>query len=185
MLTIEVLPGFGRATDDSITAPACRAGVRPRTLPYSEARRAMESSITREEGHAHVAAVRVLRWRLGRPPTLEEIAEVLGSKMEITNHRIRRLAELGALYIVENPFNVHVSVADHRVVDDLPETANEDVLKDAVQDFKKRQAEKAEEMVRTFERDDEGAERRDKHDRIAEDLKRFRPKKAKKAPWEK
>jgi hypothetical protein len=145
----------------------------------------VETSITREEGHAHVAAVRVLRYRLGRPPTLEEIAEVLGSRVEITNHRLRRLAELGVVHIVENPFNVHVSVANHRLVDDLPETANEDVLKDAVQDFKKRQAEKADEMVRTFERDDEGAERREKHDRMAGELKGFRPKKTKKAPWEK
>ena len=30
----------------------------------------MKASLNREEGHAHVAAIRVLNYRQGRPPTL-------------------------------------------------------------------------------------------------------------------
>jgi len=145
----------------------------------------VEVSLTRDEGHAHVAAIRVLRYRLGRPPTLDEVAEILGSRPEITNHRLRKLQALGIVHIVENPFDIHLSVADHRPLDDLPEEADENVLSDAVEDFKRRQAAKAEELVRTFEEDDETAEKREKHSRMAEDLKSFRQKKTKKAPWEK
>lgn len=145
----------------------------------------MDVSITRDEGHAHVAAIRVLRYRLGRPPTMEEVAEVLGSRTEITNHRMRKLAALGIVHLVENPFNVHLSVADHLALDQLPAEIDENALSDVVEDFRRRQEEKAEEMLRVFESDEEARERRKKHDQIADDLKRFQPKKAKKAPWEK
>ena len=145
----------------------------------------MEVTITRDEGHAHVAAVRVLRYRLGRPPTMEEVAEILGSKPEITNHRMRKLAALGIVHLVENPFDVHLSVADHLALEKLPQEVDEEALSSAVEDFKKRQEEKAEEMMRVFESDEEEKEKRRKHDEIADGLKNFKPKKTKKAPWEK
>ena len=146
----------------------------------------MEVRIAYEEGHAHVAAVRVLRHRLKRPPTIEEIAEVLGSKPEITNHRLRALERLGIVTIVENPFEVHVSVRDHLALEKLPPEVSEAGLSEAVEDFKKRQAEKAEEMMRIFDDSQPGEERRERTDRMAEDLRNFQPKKkAKKAPWEK
>jgi hypothetical protein len=145
----------------------------------------MDVSITQDEGHAHVAAIRVLRYRLGRPPTMEEVAEILGSRPEITNHRMRKLAALGIVHLVENPFDVHLSVADHLALDELPTETNENALSDAVEDFKRRQEQKAEEMMRVFEDDEETKEKRRKHDQIADELKRFQPRKTKKAPWEK
>ncbi len=92
----------------------------------------MDIVIPREVGHAHVGAIRVLRYRLERPPTLEEVAEVLGSAVEVTNHRLRALEALGIVTIVENPFEAHVSVANHLALEDLPEEAGEDGLADAV-----------------------------------------------------
>ena len=145
----------------------------------------MEVTITQDEGHAHVAAIRVLTYRLHRPPTMEEAAEILGSRVEITNHRMRKLAALGIVHLVENPFDVHLSVADHLALEKLPRETDENALSDAVEDFKRRQEEKAQEMMRVFESDEEAEERRRKHDDIADGLKNFKPKKAKKAPWEK
>lgn len=145
----------------------------------------MDVSITREEGHAHVAAIRVLKYRLGRPPTMDEAAEILGSKVEITNHRMRKLAELGIVHLVENPFEVHVSVADHTALDSLPEEANEEALSEAVEDFKRRQEEEKAEMMRVFEDDEVEKEKKERQGQMADDLKKFQPKKTKKAPWEK
>ena len=144
----------------------------------------METSITHDEGHAHVAAIRVLRYRLKRPPTVEEVAEVLGSSAEITNHRLRALESLGIISLVENPFEVHVSVADYIALEKLPVEADEDALADAVQDFQRRQTEKADEMMQVFEDTDEEKEQKTKHDRMADDLRKFKRKKPKKAPWE-
>ncbi|MBZ0267503.1 hypothetical protein K8I85_05060 [bacterium] len=146
----------------------------------------MEVRISREDGHAHVAAIRVLQYRLKRPPTPQEIADILASKLELTLHRLRALRELGIVVLVENPFEIHVSVGNHLALDDLPEDVSESGLKDAVEEFKKRQTEKADQMVRLFEETDEDEERRQANDERAEDLKKFQPKKpTKKAPWEK
>jgi hypothetical protein len=146
----------------------------------------MEVRISREDGHAHVAAVRVLQYRLGRPPTPQEIADILGSKLELTLHRLRALKELDIVVLVENPFEIHVSVGNHLALDDLPEDVSESGLAEAVEDFKKRQAEKADAMVRLFEETDEAAERRQANADRADELKNFQPKKpTKKAPWEK
>lgn len=146
----------------------------------------MEVRIAYEEGHAHVAAVRVLQYRLKRPPTIDEVAEALGSKPEITNHRLRALEGLGIVTIVENPFESHVSVRDHLALEKLPAEVSEAGLSDAVQDFRKRQAEKAEEMLRIFDDGDPKKERKERTDKMAEDLRNFQPKKSpRKAPWEK
>jgi DNA-binding transcriptional regulator GbsR (MarR family) len=145
----------------------------------------MDVTITRDEGHAHVGAIRVLMYRSGRPPTIEEIAELLGSQIEITNHRLRALEKLGIVKIVENPFEAHVSVADHRTLDDLPAEADEEAFSEAVEDFKKRQRAQADDMVRLFEEGDAEREKKDRQDEIESGLKGFKPKKPKKAPWEK
>jgi hypothetical protein len=146
----------------------------------------MEVRIAYEEGHAHVAAVRVLQYRLKRPPTIDEVAEALGSKPELTNHRLRALEAAGIVTIVENPFESHVSVRDHLALEKLPPEVSEAGLSEAVQDFKKRQAEKADEMIRLFDEGDPNRERKERTGKMAEDLKTFQPKKSeKKAPWEK
>ena len=145
----------------------------------------MEIRISREIGHAHVAAVRVLQYRHGRPPTPEEIAEILGSKVELTTHRLRALEAAGIVSMVENPFETHVAVKNHPALDDLPQEVSEEGLSDAVAEFKKRQTEKADEMVRLFEDSDEKTERRERADQHASDLARWKPKKSPKAPWEK
>jgi hypothetical protein len=146
----------------------------------------MEVRIAYEEGHAHVAAIRVLQHRMKRPPTIDEIAEVLGSKSEITNHRLRALERLGIVTIVENPFETHVSVRDYLALEKLPVEVSEAGLSEAVEDFRRRQAEKAEEMIKLFDDADPEREKRERTERRADELKNYQPKKsAKKAPWEK
>lgn len=145
----------------------------------------MDVTITYEEGHAHVAAIRLLKYRSGRPPTVEEVAGILESKVEITLHRLRALQALGIVALVENPFETHLTVEDHQALEKLPAERDESVLSEAVEDFKRRQDEKAEEMMRTFEENPEEEERRERHARLEDDLRHFKKKKAKKAPWEK
>jgi hypothetical protein len=145
----------------------------------------MDITITYDLGHAHVAAVRVLAHRTGRPPTIEEVAELLGSQVEITNHRLRALERAGIVTVVENPFEAHVSIADHLALEKLPAETDETALSGEVEEFKKRQAEQAEGMVKLFESGEGEQEKKDRHQEIAKDLKGFKPKKAKKAPWEK
>lgn len=146
----------------------------------------MDVQVSWEEGHALVAAVRVLQYRLKRTPTLAEVAEILGSTVEITNHRLRALGNLGIVTFIENPFEVHVSVRDYLALEKLPAQVSEAGLSEAVEDFKKRQAEKTEERMRLFEEGSVAKERQERQERHEGDLKSFKPKKnTNKAPWEK
>jgi hypothetical protein len=145
----------------------------------------LDAKISYDEGHAHVAAIRVLRYRLGRPPTIEEIAQVLGSTVEMANHRLRALESLGIVAVVENPFEAHISVRDHLALEKLPAEASEEGLAEAVGDFLSRQEEKANEMMRLFADTDHKREKDEKQKTREEELRRFRPKKkAPRAPWE-
>jgi DNA-binding transcriptional regulator GbsR (MarR family) len=145
----------------------------------------MQPTITYDEGHAHVAAIRVLTYRLSRPPTIEEIAEALGSKPEITNHRLRLLEELGIVVRVENPFNAHYSVRDHLALEKLPTEATGAGLADEVAEFQKRQEKKSEEFMKMFEELNPEKEKKEKYSKLEDDLKSFQKKKgSKKAPWE-
>jgi hypothetical protein len=145
----------------------------------------MQPTITYDEGHAHVAAIRVLTYRMGRPPTIEELAEVLGSKVEITNHRLRILEDLGIVVRVENPFNVHFSVRDHLALEKLPAESSTAGLADAVQEFQKRQEKKSEEFVKMFEDLNPDREKKEKYSKLEDDLKSFQKKKSsKRPPWE-
>lgn len=145
----------------------------------------MKASITQELGHAHVAAIRVLTFRNGRPPTPQEVGELLGSQVELTTHRLRGLEELGIVRLVESPFDVHVVITDHLALEELPEEETGVDLAAEVQDFQKRQEEKAEEFQRIFDEEDPEKEKKEKYSQLESDLRSFKKKKAKKAPWEK
>jgi hypothetical protein len=158
----------------------------PGKHPILQVRRgAVETNLTYEEGHAHVAAIRLLKYREHRPPTIEEVAGILGSKVEITLHRLRTLQGRGIVAIIENPFETHVSVENHLALEELPVESDESVLSEAVEDFRRRQDEKADEMMRVFEEKDADREKKEKHEHLEDDLRHFKKKKVKKAPWEK
>jgi hypothetical protein len=145
----------------------------------------VKASLSREEGHAHVAAIRVLSYREGRPPTLAEVAEILGSKIEITTHRLRALQELGIVQMIESPFEVHVHVADYAALEELPEEHTGEDLAEQMKDFQRRQEEKAEEFQRIFAEEDPDAPKKEKFSKLEDELRSFKKKKSKKAPWEK
>jgi hypothetical protein len=145
----------------------------------------LETTITYDEGHAHVAAIRVLRYRSGRPPTIEEVAEILGSTVEITNHRLRALESRGIISVIENPFEAHLSVRDHLALEQLPTEDTGEGLAEAVEDFQKRQEEKASEMMRLFEEGDADKDKDDRQKGLEQELRKFKKKKVRKAPWEK
>ena len=144
----------------------------------------VRSRLTRDEGHIHVAAIRVLKHREGRPPTPEEVAKMLGSQFELTNHRLRVLQSLGIISIVENPFEAHVSIENYAALEELPEERSETALAEEVEDFQRRQVEKADELMRVFEDPTDEQEKEEKHEKLEDKLQKFRKKKAKNAPWE-
>ena len=92
------------------------------------------------EGHLVVAAIRILEYRNGSPPGMDQIAEMLGFSSEQISYLLRRLADESIIRQVEGAFEGRWTVADHLKLEELPKESKEPTQLDhALQKF---QAEK-------------------------------------------
>lgn len=125
-----------------------------------------------EKAHLLVAAVRVLAHRELRPPSAEEVAELVDQPPEIVRILIRHLVELGALREVADAYGARLEVGDHLLIEEL-KAGGGVAIKDEMQSFSDRQREKKEEMQRQFEEDVQSKQDK-KFSKLEEDLKKFR-----------
>ena len=85
-----------------------------------------------------MAAVRVLEHRLARPPTYEEIGDLLGISHEIVGQLARSLESRGILSLMKTPFDVKVEIRDHTALEDLPQETAGAAMKGEVEEFLKK-----------------------------------------------
>jgi hypothetical protein len=95
---------------------------------------------TYTEAHLFVAAVRILQHRHGTPPRLEDVSEMLQISSELGHSICRRLAKLGIIETLEDPFSIMVAVADHLRIEKIPRQTQEE--NSLARDLQKFQAEK-------------------------------------------
>ena len=69
------------------------------------------------KGHLLVAAVRVLAFRETRPPSVEEVAELIRLPPEIVHVLVRQLVELGALREISDAYGARLEIDDHLVIE--------------------------------------------------------------------
>jgi hypothetical protein len=127
-----------------------------------------------DDGHLLVAAVRVLAHREGRPPTVEETADLIRLSREVAHHLVRRLAALGAVRLIETPFEARLVIADHTRLEALPRGEASPAIASELETFLARNEEKQKELDRLF---DGGAVEKKKRERIGsleEQFKKFR-----------
>jgi hypothetical protein len=65
--------------------------------------------------------VRVLSHRLGRGPTPEELADLLGAAESQVRLQAAALQELGAMALVSSAYETHLEIRDHLAVEQLAE----------------------------------------------------------------
>ena len=134
----------------------------------------MEQVPSQPQAHLVVAAVRVLAHKHGRPPSVEEIAELLGLSKELGGHLVRALEARGIVQIIKSPFDLRVELRDHLKIEELPLEDTGPGLKDEVEEFHKRFKKKQEQLQNLF---DSGALEERKKQRLAgldEELKSFK-----------
>lgn len=85
----------------------------------------MERKSIFNEGHLVVAAIRILEFRSGSPPSSDQIAEMLNMSAEQTAYIIRRLSEEGIIELVESAFGDRWTTADYLKLEDLSRDAAE------------------------------------------------------------
>lgn len=92
------------------------------------------------EAHLIVAAVRVFLHKTGTLPKIEDVCSMLGMSDEAGYSAIRKLAKLGIIDALEDPFSIKLSVANHLEIEKLPKTSQEE--KGLAKEIEKFQTEK-------------------------------------------
>ena len=119
-------------------------------------------TVSREEGHLILAAVRILSHRAGTPPTIDAVAELLGMPPETVRLKVSALQEIEAIVVVDSAYERHLEVGVHTAVDDLVPEADRTGMDEALADFDRRKLEEHERMERLFDDGDHEKKRRER-----------------------
>jgi hypothetical protein len=97
----------------------------------------MKSTDLYTTAHLFTAAVRILEYRDGAPPTLEAVCRMLDFSDEKGSYLFSRFKELGIIDTVKSGFNDRLVVADHLAIEDLPRDTEESRLEQELKKFRK------------------------------------------------
>lgn len=127
-----------------------------------------------EESHLYVAAVRVIAHRSGRPPTVEEVAEILDLSKESAYHLARSLAKKRILRILENPFETHLEVADHVALESLPREEKGPGIAEDLEEFSEKKKKEFDQMGDFFKTGGVDKTKEKKLSKMEEEFRKFR-----------
>ena len=74
------------------------------------------------QAHLWVAAIRILEYRNRLSPSVETICAFLGVSIEQGHRLVRKLDQRGIIQAVAKGQEVHCTLADHRLLEELPQT---------------------------------------------------------------
>jgi hypothetical protein len=132
--------------------------------------------LPRADAHLLLAGVRVLAHRLGRGPTPEELAELLGSAESQVRLQAAALQDLGAVALVSSAYETHLEIRDHLAVEQL-EDGEGPAIGDDLRAFDERKREEAEKLAHLFDSGEHEKQRQDQLRQMDEDLRDFRRRK--------
>ncbi len=133
-------------------------------------------SLTRNEAHLVVAAIRVLDHREERPPSPLEIADLLGRSESAVRLQLNALAELGIVVMVESAYKTHAEVKNHLLMEDLDQEEGPQISDDLAA-FDREKEEEAERMANLFASGEHEKNRQERHDRMDQELEDFKKRK--------
>jgi len=130
-----------------------------------------------EDAHLVVAAIRVLCHREPKPPTPEQVAELLDLPDELVRSIVVSLGDLGVLHLMESPFETRIELGDHTLVEDLPRGAEGPTMKDEIEDFVERKKKEVEETKKMFTPDEIQKKKKEKMTKLEDEMKKMKKSK--------
>ncbi len=86
---------------------------------------------TYTEAHLIVAAIRIHQHLKGSPPTIKEVCSSLQISEELGHSIARELKKQNILNVLEDPFSIKLTVANHLAIENIPRKVSE---KNSLQD---------------------------------------------------
>ncbi len=139
----------------------------------------MEHTPSYSQGHLLVAAVRVLEHRLAKPPTYEEIGELLGISHEVVGALARSLEGAGIVKVLKTPFDTRVEIKDHVALEDLPKEEKGAAMKGEVEAFLEKARGRQEALESQLASGEFQEEKKQKFADLESQLKDFQTRKVK------
>lgn len=121
-----------------------------------------------------VAATRVLTHRAAKPPTPEQIAELLGVPPDFARTLVVTLGDEGVLKVVENPFELRVEIADYARLEDLPREADGPTISDELDTFMQKKRDEYEATKKMLDADEIEKKQKKKMSRMEEEMKKMK-----------
>ncbi|MGD8628044.1 MAG: hypothetical protein PVH52_03095 [bacterium] len=129
-----------------------------------------------EDTHLIVAAIRVLSNSAAKPPTPDDVAELLDKPPDLIRSLIIVLGTEGILRVVENPFEIRAEVADYLKIEELPRASEVPSIKSELDEFVKRRREAHDKTGKSLSLDEIEKKNREKMARLEDEMKRMRGK---------
>ena len=135
------------------------------------------SQLSKREGHLVVAAIRVISYRLGKPPRPEDISDLLGIAPAWVRMLAKSLEDEGIIAIVRSAFDEHLEVRDYNKLEGLEEDEVDLDMNKEFADFDRRKAEETERMSNLFGAKDHERRQAEKVSAMEEELRDFKNRK--------
>jgi hypothetical protein len=127
-----------------------------------------------EDGHLVTAATRVLIHKVGKPPTPEQIADLLGQPPDFVRALVVSLGDEGILKLVENPFEIRVEIGDYARIEDLPREADGPTISDELDSFIQKKRGEYEATERMLSMDEIQKKQKKKMSKLEEEMKKMK-----------
>jgi hypothetical protein len=145
-------------------------------LSETQRRHGMDVRPSYEDGHLIVAAIRVLSNNATKPPTPEDVADLLDKPPDLVRNLIIVLGSEGILRVVENPFEIRAEVADYLKIENLPKASEVPSIQYELEEFVRRKKQAADETGKSLSLDEIERKNKEKLSRLEEEMKRMRGK---------
>ncbi len=95
----------------------------------------MKTSDLYNNSHLLVAGIRVFEHLHHRPPTMDEVCQLLSISLEQGNLLCRKLTDMGCLEVVEGSYGIRLFIRDHLKLEDISKEAAGESLGKAMRQF--------------------------------------------------
>jgi hypothetical protein len=127
-----------------------------------------------EDGHLILAAVRVLSHQAAKPPTPEDIAELLGLAPDFARNLVITLGDQGILRVVENPFEIRAEVGDYLKLEDLPKETEGPSIQDELDEFVEHKKKVAKDTENMLSMDEIEKKKKEQMSRLEDEMRKMK-----------
>lgn len=125
----------------------------------------------------------MLAHRHNRPPTPEEIADLLSLSREIVLHIVRGMEAKGIVRSIETPFELRIDIEDHLAIEKLPIESKGPDMGREIEDFHRRTEDRQKRIERMMRENDPESETRRKVSDIEAEFLKFKKGKGGGSPF--